>query len=461
MAAPSGGAPTRTVVGVALVAGIGGLLFGYDTGVVSGALLHIDADFGLSPLVSGVVVSSILVGAMIGAAGAGALADRFGRRRLLVVAALVFLVGTGLACSAPSAGMLVAARVVLGLAIGAASNLVPLFIAEVAPAHQRGRLVSLNQLLITFGIVLAYVANYALADAAGDWRWMFGLAAIPSVLFGAGMLALPETPRWLALHGQVDRARAVLIRLRGHPDVEAELAELTRTAGESDPARAGWRALTGRGIRPALVAGIGLQLLGQASGVNTVIYYAPTIFESSGLGAASAVLATVGVGVVNLLMTFVGMAAVDRLGRKKLLLTGASTMTVALAVLAATLAAGGPPWISVACVGAYIAAVAASLNVVIMIIPSELYPLRIRGTAMSATMFSNWTMNFLVALTFLSVLQALGAAGTFAFFAVLCAALAGFTARFVPETKNRSLEQIERDLTASPGGSRLDSGHPA
>ena len=448
MASPAGDPSARTVVGVALVAGIGGLLFGYDTGVVSGALLFIDADFGLSPLASGLVVSSILVGAMIGAAGAGALADRFGRRRLLFVAALVFLAGAGLACSAPSAGALIAARLVLGLAIGAASNLVPLFIAEVAPAHQRGRLVSLNQLLITFGIVLAYVANYALADVAHNWRWMFGLAAIPSLLFGAGMLALPETPRWLALRGRVDRARAVLVRLRGHRDVEDELAELTRTAGESGTERGGWRALTGRAIRPALIAGVGLQLLGQASGVNTVIYYAPTIFQSSGLGAASAILATVGVGVVNLLMTFAGMAAVDRIGRKKLLLTGSSAMTVALAVLASTLAVGGPPWISVVCVGVYIAAVAASLNVVIMIIPSELYPLRVRGTAMSATMFSNWTMNFLVALTFLSVLQAFGPAGTFALFAVLCAALAGFTARFVPETKNRSLERIERDITS-------------
>lgn len=449
MASPAGESSARAAVGIALVAGIGGLLFGYDTGVVSGALLFIDADFGLSPLASGVVVSSILVGAMLGAAGAGALADRFGRRRLLFGAALVFLAGAGLACSAPSAGALIAARLVLGLAIGAASNLVPLFIAEVAPAHQRGRLVSLNQLLITFGIVLAYVANYAFADVAHNWRWMFGVAAIPSLLFGAGMLALPETPRWLALRGRADRARAVLVRLRGHRDVEDELAELTRTAGESGAERGGWRALTGRSIRPALVAGVGLQLLGQASGVNTVIYYAPTIFESSGLGAASAILATVGVGVVNLLMTFAGMAVVDRIGRKKLLLTGASAMTVALAVLATTLAVGGPPWISVVCVGVYIAAVAASLNVVIMIIPSELYPLRVRGTAMSATMFSNWTMNFLVALTFLSVLQALGPAGTFALFAVLCAALASFTARFVPETKNRSLERIERDLTSS------------
>ncbi len=446
----------RSVTTVALVAAIGGLLFGYDTGVISGALLFIDADFGLSPLLSGVVVSAILVGAMAGAAGAGALADRYGRRRLLVVAAVVFLVGAGLAAGAPTVAVLVAARVVLGLAIGAASNLVPVFIAEVAPTEQRGRLVSLNQLMITLGIVLAYLANYALADVPGNWRWMFALAAVPSVLFGLGMLALPETPRWLALRGQTDRARAVLARLRGEDDVEAELAEMTRTAGDSQ-SRTGWRALTGRRLRPVLIAGIGLQLLGQLSGVNTVIYYAPTIFASSGLGASSAILATVGIGVVNVVMTVVGMALVDRVGRKKLLATGASVMTAALAVLALTLAVDGAAWIAVTCVAVYIAAVAVSLTVVIFVIPSELYPLRIRGTAMSATMFTNWATNFLVALTFLSLFDALGDAGTFTLFAALCAVLVLFTIRFIPETKNRSLEQIERDL--SPDGPGASSGH--
>ncbi|MGI5466898.1 sugar porter family MFS transporter [Streptomyces sp. CA-132043] len=451
-----GGTTLRPVIGVALVAALGGLLFGYDTGVISGALLTIESDFGLTAFGSGVVVSAILVGAMAGAAAAGNLADRYGRRPVLVAAAGIFTAGAALAALAPSAAVLTAARLVLGLGIGTASNLVPVFLAEVVPPRHRGRLVGLNQLMITLGIVLAYVANYALAHATHGWRWMFGIAAVPALLFGAGMLLMPESPRWLALRGRTERARAVLARLRGPGDsaaVDAELAGMT--AGRADgtaPARRGrWRALAGRSVRPAIVAGVGLQILGQASGVNTVIYYAPKIFESSGLGSSSAVLATVGVGLVNLVMTPVGMFAVDRIGRKKLLASGAAVMTLALAGLAATLAAGGRDssfgWLAVAFVVLFIAAVATTLNVVVFIIPSELYPLRIRGTAMSATMFANWTMNFLVSLTFLTLLDALGGAATFTAYAVVCALLTLFTVRCIPETRGKSLEEIERELT--------------
>ncbi|UNT00556.1 sugar porter family MFS transporter [Streptomyces tubbatahanensis] len=464
MTSPSGtvaqrdGAALRPVLGVTLVAALGGLLFGYDTGVISGALLAIESDFGLSAFSSGVVVSSLLVGAMAGAAGAGGLADRHGRRPVLVAAAAIFTVGAVLAALAPSAAVLTAARVVLGLGIGVASNLVPVFIAELAPPRYRGRLVGLNQLMITFGIVLAYVANYALENVTHSWRWMFGLAALPALLFGMGMLLQPESPRWLALNGGRERARTVLARLRGHDDaaaLEAELAEMaaTSTTRESGARGVGrWRALTARSVRPALVAGVGLQILGQASGVNTVIYYAPKIFQSSGLGSSSAILATVGVGVVNLLMTPVGMAAVDRFGRKKLLASGAAVMTAALAGLAATLAAGGQnssyAWLAVLCVVVFVAAVATTLNVVVFIIPSELYPQRIRGTAMSATMFSNWTMNFVVSLTFLTLLDALGGPNTFALYAVVCALLTLFALRRIPETRGKSLEEIERELAS-------------
>jgi sugar porter (SP) family MFS transporter len=434
------------LVGITMVVGLGGFLFGYDTGVISGALPFLTADFRLSAGASGWVVSAILIGAMIGALGSGRVADRFGRRPAVIAAAGVFTLGAVLAAAAPTLTALIAARVVLGLAIGAASALVPVFIAEVAPPAQRGRLVAVNQLLITIGIVAAYGVDYAFTSS-GDWRAMFALGAVPALALGIGMLFLPESPRWLISRGREDQAREVLARIRPAGAVDDEIAGIRkmRPAGGVR-----LRELRRRWMRPALVAGIGLQILGQASGVNTVIYYAPTIFHHAGLGSSAAILATVGIGVINMVMTVVGMALVDRVGRRRLLMTGVAIMTVALVALALTVSIAGlsptTGLIAFGCVAVYIAAVAASLDVVVFIIPSEIYPLRVRGTAMSVTLFSNWGMAFVVSLTFLTLLQALGTAGTFWLYAALCATLVAFTAKFIPETKGRSLEQIEADL---------------
>jgi sugar porter (SP) family MFS transporter len=431
------------VYGVAAVAALGGLLFGYDTGVISGALLFIQDDFHLTAFTSGVVVSSILVGAMIGALTSGPLSDRWGRRPLLAGAAIVFAAGSIVAATAPTAVILVAARIVLGLAVGTASTLVPVYISEMSPAGIRGRLVAVNQLMITIGIVAAYAGNYAL-DGFGGWRAMFAIALAPAAALGIGMIFLPETPRFLVRHGRDAEAHRVLTRLRpGAPaaKIDAELADIRRI-GENEPAGR-VRDLAQRWVRPALVAGIGLQVLGQATGVNTVIYYAPTIFTQTGLGTSAAILATVGVGIVNVIMTVVGMAVVDRVGRKKLLLGGVSVMAVALAVLAMSLHVQA---LAFAAIILYVIAVSVSLNLVVFIIPSELYPLQIRGRAMSATLFANWGMNFVVSLTFLSLLKAVGTAGTFWLYAVLCVVLVAFTTRFIPETKGRTLERIETDL---------------
>lgn len=447
-------APTRrgatavppVVYGITLAAAVGGFLFGYDTGVIAGALPHITEDFGLTPFTSGVVVSSILVGAMVGAFGSGPPADRFGRRRVIMAAAVVFGVGSVLAALAVNAPVLIAARVLLGIAIGAASSLVPVFIAETAPVHLRGRLVSVNQLLVTIGIVGAYAVGYVFAGN-GNWRAMFGLALIPSVILLVSMARLPETPRWLAGQGRLEEARRVLQRLRPGADADAELSEIQAAR---EPRRAGLAALRNRGLRPALIAGIGLQLLGQATGINTVIYYAPTIFEQAGIGSSAAVLATVGVGVVNVLFTVVGMSLVDRTGRKPLLIGGASVMAVSLAVLATVVhgSSGTGSYLAVGCVAVYIAAAAAALCVVIFVIPSELYPTAVRGTAMSVTLAANWSMNFLVSLTFLSLLKAMGVSATFWMYAALCALTVLFAARFIPETKDRSLEEIGQSLGA-------------
>jgi sugar porter (SP) family MFS transporter len=442
---------TGPVIGIAVVVALGGFLFGYDTGVISGALSFITTDFHLSSFTSGLVVSAILVGAMVGALSSGRIADRFGRRAAIIVAAAVFAVGAIFAAVAPDAPALVAARVVLGLGVGLASALVPVFIAEVAPPAARGRLVAVNQLLITIGIVVAYAIGYAFTSSH-DWRAMFALAVIPSVGLGIGMLFMPESPRWLIAQGREDEARRVLARVRPAGDADAEITEIRQVRPEG---AVKLRELTRKWVLPALIAGVGLQILGQATGVNTVIYYAPTIFKHAGLGSSASILATVGVGVVNMVMTVVGMNLVDRVGRRRLLITGVAVQMLALVALAATFGIGGlsasTGTIAFILVLIYIAAAAACLDVVIFIIPSEIYPLGVRGTAMSVTLFANWGMGFVVSLTFLSLLQALGTSGSFWLYAALCAVTVVFAARFVPETRGRSLEEIEADLHQRAG----------
>ncbi|MGI8459742.1 MAG: sugar porter family MFS transporter [Propionibacteriaceae bacterium] len=457
MSAPSS-APTsegspRLVYTVSGIAAIGGLLFGYDTGVISGALLFIQQEFALQPLMEGFVVSSILIGALIGAIVAGRLSDRFGRKRTVIGAALLFVVGAALAALAPSAWFLVAARIVLGMAVGSASVIVPLFIAEAAPKQLRGRLVAVNQLLITIGIVLAYVTNAVFAHPGG-WRWSFALGIIPAVALAIGMVFMPETPRWLVEKGRVDEARSVLRRLRRPQQADAELHEIQHIAAmDAELDKPALSDLAARWVRPALIAGIGVSFFGQLAGVNTVIYYAPTILNSAGLGASAAILATVGVGVVNVVMTVVGMSLVDKAGRRLLLLIGFPVMAACLIALGIVLSGKelGPNAgvIAAICLAVYIAAFALSVGVVVFVLPSEVYPLRIRGAAMSATMGTNWTMNFVVSLTFLPLVAALGASVTFWIYAAVCIIAIFYAARLVPETKGRTLEEIEEWLRRS------------
>lgn len=445
----SGHARTRPLVFiVSALAAVGGFLFGYDTGVISGALLFIKQEFTLSPLMEGVVVSGILAGAIVGAFGSGPLSDRLGRRLTLFGVAAVFVLGSLIAASAWSVAVLVVARVILGLAVGGASTLVPLYISEAAPPHLRGRLVSVNQLLITVGILAAYLVNTLFAYQGG-WRWMFGLGAVPAIVLAVGMLVLPETPRWLVENDQRDRALAVLNKLREPEVATRELQEIDQVReADTEPSRLS--DLGQRWVRPALIAGIGVSVLGQASGINTVIYYAPTILKDAGLGTYAAILATTGIGVVNVVMTIVGMSLIDRIGRRRLLIVGFSIMTACLIALGIVLeftgTVGSAGMIAAVCLAVYIAAFAVSIGVVVFVLPSEVYPLKIRGAAMSATLMSNWGMNLLVALTFLSLVEALGGSITFWLYAAICALGIVYAVTLVPETKGRSLEQIEHWL---------------
>jgi sugar porter (SP) family MFS transporter len=431
------------------IAALGGLLFGYDTGVISGALLFIRTEFALSPSMQGLVAGIALVGAATGAAVAGGLSDRFGRRLVILVTGIIFVLGSLVAAVAPDLWVLILGRLLVGVGIGIASMLTPLYLAETAPAKHRGALVSLSQLAITIGILVSYLIGYIFAQG-GQWRWMLGVGAVPGLILALGMLVLPETPRWLAGHGRLDEAGKVLRRLRGTGDIEAELAEL-RTDLRREGQLPGWGQLLDPVVRRPLIVGIGLAIFQQVTGINTVIYFAPTIFQAAGFSDASAaILATAGVGVVNVLLTLVAIQLIDKAGRRALLLTGLAGMGACLLLLALGFLIGSSSpalgWITAASLAAYVGFFAIGLGPVFWLLIAEIFPLYFRARAMGAAAISNWGFNLLVTVSFLDMIELFGRPGTFLVYAILTAGAFVFTWVLVPETKGRSLEQIEADL---------------
>ena len=431
----------------AVFAALGGLLFGYDTGVISGALIFIKSQFHLSVFHQELVVSVVLIGAAVGALSGGRLADEFGRRFMLIVTALIFIAGAMVCAKSGSVGTLIGGRIIVGLGIGLSSSTVPVYISEVSPAGARGWQVSLFQLAITVGILGAYLVDYGFA-ASGAWRWMLGLAVVPGAMLGLGMLGMPETPRWLAKHGHADAAREVLARIRGTQDVQAELREIQDTVSQTEE-RGHFSDLLAASVRPALIVGVGLAIFQQITGINTVIYYAPTIIQSAGISSASgAILATAGIGVVNVLMTIVAMWLIDRVGRRPLLLTGISGMVVSLGILGFIFRTHQPGtglgWLAVMVLMAYVASFAISLGPIFWLLIAEIYPLRIRGIAEGTAAGTNWAANLLVSLTFLSLLQLLGPSWTFWLYGLLAIGSFLFSCFLVPETKGRTLEEIEK-----------------
>jgi SP family galactose:H+ symporter-like MFS transporter len=443
------------------VSALGGMLFGYDIGVISGAILFVQKAFHLSAGMEEVVVSSVLLGSLAGAMAGGVLADRFGRRRLLVATAMIFALGAVGAALAPGTAWLIVARVVAGVAIGVASFVAPLYISEIAPVHIRGKLVSVNQVAITAGIVISYLIDYAFADI-GAWRWMFAMAVVPAVAFGVGLLFIPDSPRWLASRGHVDRARAMLRKMRDPAAVEPEVADIQHGLSQQ---KGSWSELLKPALRPAMIVGIGLAIAQQVTGINTVIYYAPTIFRFAGLSSASvAILAGVGVGVVNLVMTLVAMQLIDRVGRRPLLLVSLAGMAVSLGVLGLAFAlprfAASLGWIAVVSLMVYVGSFAVGLGPVFWLVLSEIYPLRVRGRAMSVGTVTNWTGNLVVALTFLTLTRVMGKAGTFWLYGGVSVGAWLFAYFMVPETNGKTLEQIEAHWRAG-GKPRQLGGPPA
>jgi len=434
----------RFVYLAAAISALGGLLFGYDIGVISGAILFVKRDFSLSPGMEEIVVSSVLLGSLVGAAAGGILADRLGRRKLLIITAVVFGLGAIGAALAPGTAWLVVARVVSGIAIGIASFVAPLYISEIAPVDIRGKLVSINQVALTSGIVISYFIDYAFAESQA-WRWMFALAVIPAVTFGIGLMFIPNSPRWLAGCGHVDQARAVLKLIRGSGQVEGELSKILHSLAQQ---KGHWSELLSPLLRPAMIVGVGLAVAQQITGINTVIYYAPTIFKFAGLSSASvAILASVGVGVVNVILTVVAMQLIDRVGRRPFLLVSLVGMAMSLFVLGLAFSlpqlSGSLGWIAVVSLMVYVGSFAVGLGPVFWLMLSEIYPLRIRGRAMSVGTIANWSANLVVALSFLTLTQVLGKSFTFWLYAVVSIGSWLFAYFLVPETKGKTLEQIE------------------
>jgi sugar porter (SP) family MFS transporter len=437
----------RHVAISAAVTALGGLLFGYDTGVVSGALLFLKKDFGgLTSFQQELVTSLLLVGAVIGALTAGRIADKLGRRLTVLITAVVFVVGVLLAAFTPTFPVLLIARIIIGLAVGSASMVVPLYIGEIVPPRVRGGLVSLNQLAITSGILVSYLIDYGLSDS-GNWRLMFGLAAVPAVLLFVGMLFQQESPHWLIRQGRDDEARQVLRRLRDEGDIDAEIRDVHEVSRQEGS----YRDLISPRVRPLVYVGVLLAVFQQITGINTVIYYAPTLLQGAGLGNNAALLANVVNGCVNVGMTIVAIWLLDKVGRRPLLLSGTAGMAVGMVIVGCAFIGGSDlhgaaAGVAIAGLLIYTGSFAIGLGPVFWLLIAEIYPLRIRGAAMSVASMANWGANFVVTISFLTLLNAISGVGVFFLFGFLTVVALAYFWRKVPETKGRSLSEIEREL---------------
>ncbi len=441
----AGSSPKRSlaIYGISAIAALGGLLFGYDTGVISGAELFLQHDFALTSFTEELAVSAVLVGAIIGAAVGGKMSDALGRRMTLIIMGSVFAAGAILTAFAPTLWLFILFRIIVGLGIGVSSFVAPMYIAEIAPPRLRGGLVTFNQLAVTAGIAVSYWIDLAFANAGMGWRPMFGVAAIPGVALLIGMLFLSETPRWLASKNQWDKASTALNFL-APSEREQELRSIREALRNEQ--HASLSEFFRSGLTLALIAGIGLALFQQFIGINTVIYYAPTIFGYAGFRSASgAILATSVVGVVNFLTTLLAVFLLDRVGRRPLLLGGIVGMFITLIGMGVIFLIG-PGNIGVLvliCLILYIVSFAIGMGPVFWLMSSEIFPTRLRAIGGSLSTIANWAGNLLISITFLSLIGTLGKPLTFWLYALLAVAAFVFCWFLIPETKGRNLEQVE------------------
>jgi len=439
--------PSRYVILVTAVAALGGLLFGFDTAVISGTTPFIQPYFNLSDIGLGWTVSSLLLGCIAGVLSAGKPGDVFGRKSTLMVSAgLFFLSAVGSSLSR-EIEIFIAFRIMGGLAVGSASILSPMYIAEVAPAAVRGRMVSVNQLAIVIGIGLAFVTNALLVNTGeNNWRWMLVVMGIPAMLFFFSLTIAPSSPRWLMQKGRREKSLEVLLRLNNEENAHKELLNIEQSIYRTKE-EGSYGELFSPGIRPVMWVGILLAVFSQITGINSIMYYAPVIFKSIGNSVDSAITQTAFIGGVNLVFTLVAIAAIDKLGRKRLLLLGVSGMVLSLTVISLAFFLNRfEGYLILVCMLAYIASFAISLGPVTWVLISEIFPNRLRSKAMSVAVMALWLTNFLLILVFPVMLNRLGGGFSFLFFTAMSILLLLFTLFRIPETKGKSLEEIENLL---------------
>ena len=453
-------ATRRFLLRITIISTLGGLLFGYDTGVISGALLYMRDDLSLTTSWEAFVVSSLLIGAAFGALLGGRIADSLGRKRSLMVCAALFFLGAIGTATAPSLAVMIGARIVLGLAVGCASAVVPLFLAEMAPANRRGRIVTINELMIVTGQLVAFIVNAGLDrwyDGPSVWRWMLAIAAIPAFLLFVGMMILPDSPRWYALKGRHEDARRVLERTRPPAEAQAEYESVIEHAERDlteDKGKA-WKDLRAyTWMRRIMFVGIGLAIVQQATGINTAIYYAPTILEDTGLGTSAALVATIAIGVISVTMTLVGIVLLGFMNRRPLLITGFAGVACSQAALSlcfmlpeSTLRS----YLVLAFMVSFVGFVQCFIGIGVWLLLSEIFPMAIRGFAMGIAVFMLWTVNATISQVFPKLVETAGASATFALFVLINIASIVFVARYVPETRGRTLEELEDEFRAHGG----------
>ena len=430
---------------------LGGLLFGYDIASVSGAILFIQKQLHLNSWEQGMVVSSVLIGAIIGALGTSKFLDKYGRRKLLIWAAIIFTIGALGSGFAPEYWTLLVTRVILGIGVGITSALIPAYLHELAPKRMHGAVATMFQLMVMIGILLAYILNYTFQGMYTGWRWMLGFAALPAIILFIGAFFLPESPRFLVKIGKLDEARDVLMSTNKGDDkaVNTALSEIEDSAKQQ---QGGWKELFGADVRPALITGLGAAIFQQVIGSNSVIFYAPTIFTKVGWGVAAALLAHIGIGIVNVIVTVVAMLLMDHVDRKKMLTVGAAGMGLSLFVMATILkmdsGSRAAAYVSAIALTVYIAFYACTWAPITWVYIGEVFPLNIRGLGTSLCSATNWLADMVVSLTFPSMLAAFDIANTFIIYGVICVICIIFTNKFFLETRGKSLEEIEASMRA-------------